>query len=121
MKEIIKSYYGLELECNSEREIQERAEWVEHMEKEALKPPHLRGRLPELKFYIDADFTLQAEEYYPDEIDERQDDGGEFLWENECKLKSKRAASHVYVQTNWADCYESEIMGRCNGYVNKEL
>ena len=45
------------------------------------------------------------------------DDSEEFRWEHEYKLKIESCASHVYVPTNFSDCYESEIMGRANGWV----
>lgn len=47
------------------------------------------------------------------------DDSEEFRWEHEYQRKSGVSASHVYVPNNFADCYESEIMGRQNGWIER--
>ncbi len=51
------------------------------------------------------------EQYWPSE-EYGKDDAEEYAWELEYRLKCERSASHVYVPTNFSDCFESSIMGR---------
>lgn len=96
-------YSGLwkELRQERERRIQE---WKASLEKEAMV---LGGGY---------DMDVPEPEYEEGPRFE-YDDSEELRWEHEYKPKAERSASHVWVPTNWSDCYESEIMGRPNGYV----
>lgn len=89
-----KSYYGVALERNTEEDQKRIAEWAKSLDE-------------------------NTEKYASDEEEFGRDDSEEFRWEHEFKLKCERSASHIHTHINFADCYESEIMGRSNGYILK--